>query len=76
MIGNTWKVYSPIIYRVWQAELMVIRGKPVNLSAMGYESDGISLTRQEAEKMSQITPYSALQQCLHGTWVFKILTPL
>ena len=31
-----------------------------------YGGDGISLTRQEAEKMRSITTHPALKQCLHG----------
>ena len=46
-------------------------------AAMGYQRTHISLTRQEAEKMSNITTHSALQQRLHGGkglgW-FEVLT--
>lgn len=37
--------------------------------AMGYGGNGISLTGQEMEKMSNITKHADFQQHVHGTWV-------
>ena len=34
----------------------------------GTEGNGIFVTRQETEKMSNITTYPTHQQCLHGAW--------
>lgn len=43
--------------------------------AVGYRADGISLTGQETEKISNIVTHLGLQQHLLGGAGFKVLLP-